>query len=242
MATSESSDRLTLSLRRLYSFFVLLLLLLVVAAHQQVDASSSSRRMSTSAAAAAAAVDTQLQESTTARLHHQRIHHHRHNNKPIGKGTRSPKAKGIYHFLFIILHISKSIQCFSFRRSAGDDRTTTAAAAAAAAGVEEKRVKKRSKWPHHQQSTTTLLTQSQQQQQQQQSTPYFNKDGSFLKRIVTEVIAERDAQIAAALFEVAKNQPHLQMMVQTVFNHSLSLSLSVVCYSVRWCLVAQTLS
>lgn len=53
-------------------------------------------------------------------------------------------------------------------------------------------------------------------QQQQQSTPYFNKDGSFLKRIVTEVIAERDAQIAAALFEVAKNQPHLQMMVQTV--------------------------
>ena len=45
---------------------------------------------------------------------------------------------------------------------------------------------------------------------------YFNKDGTFLKRIVTEVIAERDAQIAAALFEVAKNQPHLQMMVQTV--------------------------
>lgn len=44
-----------------------------------------------------------------------------------------------------------------------------------------------------------------------------NKDGSFIKRIVTEVIAERDAQIAAALFEVAKNQPHLQMMVQTVY-------------------------
>lgn len=43
-----------------------------------------------------------------------------------------------------------------------------------------------------------------------------SKDGSFLKRIVAEVIAERDAQIAAALFEVAKNQPHLQMMVQTV--------------------------
>lgn len=45
---------------------------------------------------------------------------------------------------------------------------------------------------------------------------HFNKDSTFLKRIVTEVIAERDAQIAAALFEVAKNQPHLQMMVQTV--------------------------
>jgi len=94
----------------------------------------------------------------------------------------------------------------------------------AAVGVDEKRVKKRSKWPHHQQqqSTTTLT-----EKQQQQSTPYLNKDGSFLKRIVTEVIAERDAQIAAALFEVAKNQPHLQMMVQTVFNHSLSVSLSL---------------
>lgn len=80
-------------------------------------------------------------------------------------------------------------------------------------GVEEKRVKKRSKWPHHQQqSTTTSNTLT----QQQKTTPYFNKDGSFLKRIVTEVIAERDAQIAAALFEVAKNQPHLMMMVQTV--------------------------
>jgi len=42
------------------------------------------------------------------------------------------------------------------------------------------------------------------------------KEGSLLKKIVTEVIAERDAQIAAALFEVAKNQPHLQMMVQTL--------------------------
>ena len=36
--------------------------------------------------------------------------------------------------------------------------------------------------------------------------------------VYTEVIAERDAQIiqiAAALLEVVKNQPHLQMMVQT---------------------------
>ena len=78
---------------------------------------------------------------------------------------------------------------------------------------EEKRVKKRSKWPHQQQSTTTSNTLT---QQQKTSPTYFNKDGSFLKRIVTEVIAERDAQIAAALFEVAKNQPHLMMMVQTV--------------------------
>ena len=60
------------------------------------------------------------------------------------------------------------------------------------------RVRKRSKW--HSSSSSYNV----------------NKEGSFLKRIVTEVIAERDAQIAAALFEVAKNQPHLQMMVQTV--------------------------
>lgn len=35
--------------------------------------------------------------------------------------------------------------------------------------------------------------------------PHFGKEASFLKRVVTEVIAERDAQIAAALYEVAKN-------------------------------------
>ena len=62
-------------------------------------------------------------------------------------------------------------------------------------------MRKRSKW-----STTSASL----------STTYLAKEGSLLKRIVTEVIAERDAQIAAALFEVAKNQPHLQMMVQTV--------------------------
>jgi len=63
----------------------------------------------------------------------------------------------------------------------------------------ESRVRKRSKWSSHQSSAFNI-----------------NKEGTFLKRIVTEVIAERDAQIAAALFEVAKNQPHLQMMVQTL--------------------------
>lgn len=70
----------------------------------------------------------------------------------------------------------------------------------------ERRVRKRSKWIQ-QQSTSSIAA---------QSSMMSNKDGSFIKRIVTEVIAERDAQIAAALFEVAKNQPHLQMMVQTV--------------------------
>lgn len=78
-------------------------------------------------------------------------------------------------------------------------------------GSKERRVRKRSKWL---QSTTSSSTAN----HQGSSASYFNKDGTFLKRIVTEVIAERDAQIAAALFEVAKNQPHLQMMVQTVRN------------------------
>lgn len=79
-------------------------------------------------------------------------------------------------------------------------------------GSKERRVRKRSKWL---QSTTSSTV-----NHQGSGASYFNKDGTFLKRIVTEVIAERDAQIAAALFEVAKNQPHLQMMVQTVRNLS----------------------
>lgn len=73
----------------------------------------------------------------------------------------------------------------------------------------ERRVRKRSKWL---QSTTSSAPSS----SSASMSHHFNKDSTFLKRIVTEVIAERDAQIAAALFEVAKNQPHLQMMVQTV--------------------------
>ncbi|KAK4022409.1 uncharacterized protein LOC116919008 [Daphnia magna] len=73
----------------------------------------------------------------------------------------------------------------------------------------ERRVRKRSKWL---QSTTSSAPSS----SSASMSHHFNKDSTFLKRIVTEVIAERDAQIAAALFEVAKNQPHLQMMVQTL--------------------------
>lgn len=76
-------------------------------------------------------------------------------------------------------------------------------------GTGERRVRKRSKWL---QSTTSSAPSS----SSSSMSHHFNKDSTFLKRIVTEVIAERDAQIAAALFEVAKNQPHLQMMVQTV--------------------------
>ena len=79
-------------------------------------------------------------------------------------------------------------------------------------GTGEKRVRKRSKWMQ----STTSSGPSSSASHQPAGGNYFNKDGTFLKRIVTEVIAERDAQIAAALFEVAKNQPHLQMMVQTV--------------------------
>ena len=52
---------------------------------------------------------------------------------------------------------------------------------------------------------------------------HFNKDSTFLKRIVTEVIAERDAQIAAALFEVAKNQPHLQMLTIINLPHNINV-------------------
>ena len=52
---------------------------------------------------------------------------------------------------------------------------------------------------------------------------HFNKDSTFLKRIVTEVIAERDAQIAAALFEVAKNQPHLQMFTIINLPHNINV-------------------
>ncbi|XP_046632124.1 uncharacterized protein LOC124311812 [Daphnia pulicaria] len=79
----------------------------------------------------------------------------------------------------------------------------------ASSGTGERRVRKRSKWL---QSTTSSAPSS----SSSSMSHHFNKDSTFLKRIVTEVIAERDAQIAAALFEVAKNQPHLQMMVQTL--------------------------
>ena len=71
----------------------------------------------------------------------------------------------------------------------------------------DRRLHKRRKW-----STTSTSGPS--------MSMLVGKEGSLLKKIVTEVIAERDAQIAAALFEVAKNQPHLQMMVQTVRNLS----------------------
>lgn len=89
-------------------------------------------------------------------------------------------------------------------------------------GTSERRVRKRSKWLQ----STTSAGSSPSVNHQGSSSSYFNKDGTFLKRIVTEVIAERDAQIAAALFEVAKNQPHLQMMVQTVRNITIQPLLS----------------